>query len=141
MDREERGYVFLSHLFTAIPLWGILFNGVMWISFKERSRQVVYHAQQGIFFQVIFLAAILVGLVAFLFTQVVGVINGPLAAVLSFINWIIIVMVWIVFEIICIIGMATAANGNEFHYPFVAQKLKEGRPKEETSPLQPENED
>lgn len=141
MDREERGYVFLSHLLTAIPLWGILFNGVMWISFKEKSRQVVYHAQQGIFFQVLFLAAILVGLVAFLFTQVVGVINGPLAALLSLVNWIIIVLVCIVYEFICFMGMAAAVNGKEFDYPFVSQKLREVKHTGSSSSLQPEEEE
>ena len=71
MDREERGYILLAHLSAAIPLWGILFNGILWLSFKEKSRKVVFHAHQGIFFQVIFLAALLVGLIAFLFIQLI----------------------------------------------------------------------
>jgi len=125
MNREERGYVLLAHLFAAIPLWGIVFNGILWLCFKERSRKVVYHAHQGIFFQVIFLAALLVGLVVFLFNHLVAVINSPLASIISFGNWIVIFVIWAIYELTCLYAMWNVIQGREFEYPFVGAKLRE----------------
>jgi uncharacterized Tic20 family protein len=125
MKDEERGYVLLTHLFAAIPLWGILFNGILWISFQEKSRRVVFHAQQGIFFQVAFLAMLLVGLVVFLFTQLVGVLNDSLASLIRSGNWLIITAVFILYEITCLYAIWNVIQGKDFEYPFIGTKLKE----------------
>ncbi len=125
MNREERGYILLAHLFAAIPLWGILFNGILWLSFKERSRRVVFHAHQGIFFQAIFLAALLAGLVFFLFTEIMGVINTSLAGILKFANWVVLITIWAAYEITCLYAMWNTVEGREFKYPLIGARLKE----------------
>ncbi|MBN1902635.1 DUF4870 domain-containing protein [Candidatus Sumerlaeota bacterium] len=125
MKDEERGYVLLTHLFAAIPLWGILFNGIIWISFQEKSRKVVFHAHQGIFFQVAFLAMTLVGLLVFLFAQLVGVINESIASLIRSGNWLVIVILFILYEITCIYAIWNVIQGRDFEYPFIGSKLRE----------------
>ena len=136
MDREERGYILLAHLSAAIPLWGILFNGILWLSFKEKSRKVVFHAHQGIFFQVIFLAALLVGLIAFLFIQLIAVVNGSLAAILGFGNWVVMAIVWAAYEITCFYAMWSIVQGRDFEYPLVGAKLRGNTSSIKTSNLE-----
>ena len=125
MNKEERGYLLLAHLFAAIPLWGIVFNGILWLSFKEKSRRVVFHAHQGIFFQVVFLATLLIGLIVFLFTQLISVINQSLASLISAGNWIVIIVIWIAYEFTCLYAMWNILQGRDFEYPFIGAKLRE----------------
>jgi len=125
MNDEDRGYIFLTHLFTAIPLWGILFNGIMWHAFKEKSRDIVFNAQQGIFFQAIFLAAVLMGLIVHLFTKLVSVINGSLASVLSSVNFLIIILFMVAYELTCLFAMWNTLQGRNFEYPIIGEKLRE----------------
>ena len=123
MDEEERGYIFLSHLFAAIPLWGILFNGIIWMTFKERSRRIVFHAHQGIFFQTIFLAAVFMGLVVHLFTKLVGVIDVSLAGIMSSVNILILIIVIIAYEAVCVFAMWNTLQGRDFSYPLIEKRL------------------
>jgi len=125
MKQEERGYILLAHLFAAIPLWGILFNGILWLSFQEKSRKIIFHAHQGIFFQVAFLVMFLAGLVVFLFTKLISVINTSLASLLSTGNWIIIIVLIAAYEITCLYAIWNIIQGKEFEYPFIGAKLKE----------------
>lgn len=125
MKDEERGYILLTHLFAAIPLWGILFNGILWLSFQEKNKKVVFRAHQGIFFQVTFLAMLLVGLVVYLFTQLVGVINESLASVIRSGNWMIITIIFIMYEVTCLYAIWNVIQGKDFEYPFIGKKLRE----------------
>ena len=125
MKQEERGYILLAHVFAAIPLWGILFNGILWLSFQEKSRKIIFHAHQGIFFQVAFLVVLLVGLVVFLFTQLISVINTSLASLLGTGNWIIIIVLFASYEITCFYAVWNIIQGKEFEYPFIGAKLRE----------------
>jgi uncharacterized Tic20 family protein len=122
---EERGFMLLAHLFAAIPLWGILFNGILWLSFQQKSRKVVFHAHQGIFFQVVFLAMLLVGLIVFLFSHLVGVINKTLGSLLGFGNWVILISIFIIYELTCLYAIWNILQGREFEYPFIGAKLRE----------------
>jgi uncharacterized protein len=125
MDRDERGNIFLAHLFTIIPLWGILFNGIMWVSFKDRSRKIVFHAHQCIFFQVVFLAAIIVGLIFNLLVKLISAINGTIGALLGFVNSSIISLIIIIYFGSCLYAMWSILQGHDFEYPFIGSKLRE----------------
>ena len=123
MDEEERGYIFLSHLFAAIPLWGILFNGIIWMTFKEHSRRIVFNAHQGIFFQTIFFAAVFMGLAVHLFTKFVGVINVSLAGTMSSVNILIRIIVIIAYAAVCVFAMGTPLQGRVFSDPLIEKRL------------------
>jgi len=122
---EDRGFILLAHLFAAIPLWGILFNGILWLSFQQKSRRVVFHAQQGIFFQAVLLAMLLVGLIIFLFIRLVEVINKTMASILGIGNWAILIAIVIVYELTCLYALWNILQGQEFEYPFIGAKLRE----------------
>jgi len=85
----------------------------------------VFHAHQGIFFQVVFLAMLLVGLIVFLFSHLVGVINKTLGSLLGFGNWVILISIFIIYELTCLYAIWNILQGREFEYPFIGAKLRE----------------
>lgn len=135
MNEEERPYIFLGHFSNILPLWGILINGILWLSFKEKSRKVVFQAHQAIFFHAIFLAAILVGGIAQLLIKLISVVNAPVGHLFSFVNFVIIFIIFLAYIVTCLYAMFRTLQGAEFEYPFVGAKLRE-ETQIEVSPLE-----
>ena len=48
MNAREREIAALVYLLALFPLWGILFDGVIWTIKKESSHKIVFHAHQAI---------------------------------------------------------------------------------------------
>lgn len=126
MKHEERSMAALAHLVVIIPLWGILFAGIIWLYFKEKSKAVVFHAQQAIFFQVILLIIIVVALVFQLFCSIIAVINSPLAAILNAGNWVLTIVCMVVYAAACLYAAWSVLEGRDFEYPFIGRQLREG---------------
>ncbi len=125
IDRNERGYIMLTHFLNIIPLWGILVSGIIWMTFKEKSRRIVFHAQQAIFFQVIFLCVILVGLVAKLFISLIGVLNTFFSSLLNYANNVILILIFAAYILTCLYAAFKVHGGDEFLYPFAGKRLME----------------
>ncbi|MGM0368762.1 MAG: DUF4870 domain-containing protein, partial [Actinomycetota bacterium] len=60
MQTEEKLMSLLSHLSILIPNIGVLMPVIIWLTNKEKSRFVRFNALQAIFFQLIFLALMMV---------------------------------------------------------------------------------
>ena len=125
MKHEERSMAALAHLVVIIPLWGILVAGIIWLYFKEKSKAVVFHAQQAIFFQVILLIVIVVALVFRLFCSIIAVINRPLAAILNAGNIVLLVVCVVVYAAACLYAAWSVLEGRDFEYPFIGKQLRE----------------
>ncbi len=125
MKHEEQSMAALTHLVVIIPLWGILVAGIIWLYFKEKSKAVVFHAQQAIFFQVILLIIIVVALVFRLFCSIIAVINRPLAGILNAGNIVLLVVCVVVYAAACLYAAWSVLEGRDFEYPFIGKQLRE----------------
>lgn len=124
MRQEERTVAAIVHILTIPPLWGILFAGIIWLNFKERSREVVFHAQQAIFFQCIFLLVFLIYLVFSLFASLIRVLNQQIADILVKGNRLLLIACFLAYVTICIYGALRLIFGKEFYYPLIGRKLR-----------------
>lgn len=124
MKQEERTIAALTHLLIIVPLWGILFAGIIWLNFKERSREVVFHAQQAIFFQCILLLIFLIGAVFSLFSELIKVFNQKLAQIMIKGNIWLLIICFAIYAAICIYAALLIIFGKDFNYPYVGKKLR-----------------
>ena len=124
MKQEERAIAALVHLIIIIPLWGILFAGVVWMLYKERNREVVFHAVQAIFFQSFFLLIFLIYLIFRLFSYLVMVIDQKIAASMTWGNNHLLFVCGVAYVAMCIFGALRIALGSDFRYPVIGRKVK-----------------
>ncbi|MEQ8820165.1 MAG: DUF4870 domain-containing protein [Sumerlaeia bacterium] len=123
---EERGFAASVHLLNLIPFWGIFFAVGVWLYFKERSRPVVFHAQQAILFQSVFLAASFVWLLGEMLLKIVMVLNPDLALFLSKSNFILLIVCYGFYALLCVIGTFGTLMGRSFLYPLIGRRVLEG---------------
>jgi uncharacterized Tic20 family protein len=124
MRAEDRPYAALAHFFAAIPLWGIVFNWILAMSFKEKSRDVVFHAHQGIFFQLPLLAIFVISVLFHLFFLLVTVVNHPIGRLLIFGNVVLVVVIFVAYVLICLYGAIAVLDGRDFEYPYIGRRLR-----------------
>lgn len=123
---EERGYAAAVHLLNAIPLWGFLFTAGMWVWFKERSREVVFHVQQAMVFQMVFLAVIVFFLAVNLLGLPVRVLAPAMADLMSRLNFFFLVSCYTAYAGVCLAGTVMTLLGRSFLYPFVGRRVLSG---------------
>lgn len=123
---EERGYAAAAHLMGAIPFWGLVLLTGIWIYFKERSREVVFHVQQAMMFQTVFLVVGVFWLAAELLQRLIQVLNENVAHLISQVNAFFLIAFFIAYVITCLIGVVQTFLGHSFLYPFVGRRVYEG---------------
>lgn len=126
MRDDERIYAALCHFAVIIPFWGIVVAAGVWMYFKERSREVVFHAQQAIFFQICALAFFLLAIVAKIFEGIVHLINDSLAGAISSLNTFFIALGFVVYAAICLYGAYKTWSEGSFLYPIIGRRMAEG---------------
>lgn len=120
-DKEIAG---LIHLLNIIPLWGVLFNGIIWYLVREKNEDLVFNALQAIFFHSIFLALFIIGCGIHLFCLPIKFIVEQIGVLFIAINWSVIVICWVGYICTCLYGSYKKFNGEDFEYPFVGAKLR-----------------
>jgi hypothetical protein len=123
---EERGFAAAAHLLGAIPLWGLVFLAALWIYFKERSREVVFHVQQAMMFQGAILLAFLVWLAVEFVSLPIDVLSPGLAELISRANLFLLVSCYAIYAAVCLTGTAFIMIGRPFLYPIVGRRVLEG---------------
>ncbi|GEM_PF-537960 len=126
MRDDERPFAALAHLLAAIPLWGVIGDTVIWLYFKERCREVVFHAQQAILFQVTVLVLIVVAEVAALLGRIVRFINENLSEFILDANYKILIVCFVAYVAICLYGAWVTWTGGSFLYPFIGRRMAQG---------------
>jgi uncharacterized Tic20 family protein len=126
MRDDERFFAAISHAAVIIPFWGIVLAAGIWMYFKERSREVVFHAQQAIFFQVGALAFFLLAIVAKIFEGIVRLISDPLANAISTLNLFFLSLGFVAYAAVCLYGAYRTWTGAPFLYPIIGKRMAEG---------------
>ncbi|MGF1573102.1 MAG: DUF4870 domain-containing protein [Sumerlaeia bacterium] len=123
---EERGFAATAHLITMIPLWGYLFLILLYLHFREKSREVVFHIQQAMAFMFVSLCVFLFYLFASLIIKLIKTLDANVAIILDKINLGFLIAVYSVYCIICIYAIISVYMGKPFIYPLVGKKLLRG---------------
>lgn len=126
MRDEERLPATLVHALAAIPLWGVVGDCVVWLLYKERSREVVFHAQQAILFQVCVLGLGLVSVVVALFGRVLSVISDDFSRSVLQTNLLLLKVGLVFYVCICLYGAFVTWTGRRFLYPVLGEKMAQG---------------
>lgn len=117
--RDEHMMAALCHLFNAVPLWGLIFNVVIWYDARERSRFLAAQSRQAMLFHGAFLACIVIWSVVELFTLLLGALFRPLGATLGFFNSAIIIALLALYLSVCLFGALRCWSGESFRYPLI----------------------
>jgi len=125
MYQEEKKFSALAHIFALIPFWGILGNGIIWYSFKEKSKEVIFHAHQAIFFQITLLIFFGFALLVELFCRLLKVVHLDLAMLLSRFNHLIFYIGVLIYALMCLFAAWTILSGSNYEYPIIGKKLRE----------------
>ena len=123
---EERGFAALIHLLNAIPLWGVVFITVIWIYFRERSREMIFQAQQAMVFHIVSLVIVLVWLVVEMITFPVHVLSEPVASAIDAGNLFLLVVCLAIYAMICLTGVGLTLLGRPFLYPVLGRRVLRG---------------
>ncbi len=126
MRPEDRAPAALAHAFAAVPLWGIVGDTAIWLYYKERSREVVFHAQQAIFFQVSVLALALAGILVAIFGRILSVISEGLSEFILGANTRLIILGLILYAGVCLFGAFRTWTQGRFLYPVIGPRMLEG---------------
>lgn len=123
---EERGFAAAGHLVNAVPFWGFIFLMGIWLYFKERSREVIFHIQQAIVFQMIFLCLGVFALVLEILFRVVTVVHEGVGALLSQANMFFFAAAYTVYAALCVWAAVMTWMGKPFLYPYIGRRVLEG---------------
>ena len=119
---DEQAWAALVHFLNAIPVWGLFFCGSLWFINREKSHYIVAQALKAMYFHSLFLCGLLIWIVITLVTIVLSHLFTPLAALLTVINPIIIVILMALHISICLWGTMRCWSGRSFSYPLVSER-------------------
>jgi len=123
LKAHERWMGMLSHLLGVIPLWGVIFDTVIWLYYRLSSRPIVFQAQQALIFQLLSLVLVLFALLAILAGRLVMIAyNLPIYPTMAQIEMIAIVA-YCVYSLCCLIAVMRVSGGHFFLYPFLGRRL------------------
>lgn len=123
---DERGYAAAAHFLGAIPLWGLLMLAGVWIYFKERSREIVFHVQQAMMFQTVLLGIFVVWLAVALIAKIVGVLQTGVAEFISLANQFFLISFYCIYAAVCVVGGCFTFAGKPFLYPVLGRRVLQG---------------
>jgi len=124
---DERGFAAAVHFpMGAIPLWGLVFLAGMWMFFKERSREIVFHIQQAMVFHMVQMAAWLCWIAISLLEKPIGFLSETVARLLETLNLFMLITFLTAYAAVCLWGCAATLVGKPFLYPVIGRRVLEG---------------
>lgn len=132
ISKEEKIMALLSHLSIFIPNIGVLAPIIIWITNKEKSDFVRFHALQAIFFQLIFFVLMML----FIFIGIIlmfasipwfDLSSNPEPGGVFFLSMIFMFMffpLWIIFGIYAAVASAKSYKGEIFKYAIIGSIIQ-----------------
>ncbi len=129
LSSDQKLMALLSHLSILIPNIGILVPVIIWLTNKEKSDFLKFHALQAIFFQLIFFILMML----FIFIGVIMMLaaipwfelsSSPEPGILFFLSMVFMFMyfpLWIIFGIYAIIASIKSYTGKIFKYALIGK--------------------
>ena len=123
---EERPWGFLAHAMGCIPIWGFVFNIGLWMFFRHRSREMIFHIQQVIQFHIILLLPIfawnLLGVIGLVLAQLSPSLAAGLGVACNFL----LICFLTLTTAVALIGGGLVYVGRPFFYPGIGRRVLAG---------------
>jgi uncharacterized Tic20 family protein len=145
-DSTERLTAALAHASLMIPQVGIIVPIIIWITHKDKSKFVAFHALQATLFQAVMYLCMILGGICYIgsfftmfltdFTNTPS--NNPPA--FFFVPFVVIGLLFLVmgaFMLYGIIGAVLVALGRNFQYPFIEKYARRIVYKDSPVPVEP----
>lgn len=123
---EERVWAAVVHAFGWIPVWGFVLNALFWLYFKSRSREMVFHIQQAIQYQIYVLLPVIAYSVVHIVGGVIANLNETVGGSLQMINGFLLLAALTAMAAHAIQGAVTVLVGRPFYYAVFGRKVLEG---------------
>ena len=132
ISKEEKIMALLSHLSIFIPNIGVLAPIIIWVTNKEKSDFVRFHALQAIFFQLIFFILIMLFMFAGLILMLAAIPWFDLSSTaepgtlffLSMIFMFLFFPLWLIFGIYAVVASVKSYRGKIFKYAIIGNIIK-----------------
>jgi len=132
LKSDEKLMSLLSHLAILIPNIGILAPIVIWLTQKEKSKFVRYHAIQAIFFQLLFFILLMLSLIAGIILMAISLIfsnisSGGEPGVFFWVSMGIMNLyfpLWLFFSIYAVVAAVKSFKGKKFRYLIIGRIIE-----------------
>lgn len=120
-QEQEHNLAALCHLCNVVPIWGLIFCGMVWFNSREKSRYLIEQTQQAMVFHgalmLAFIAVVVVQILSGIVAYVIPFVGTPL----DFINHAITYILLLAYTVACLWGAVSCYQGKPFRYPFVGE--------------------
>ncbi len=123
---EERPWGALIHALGWIPVWGFIINSSIWLYFKNRSRELVFHIQQAIQFQIYVLIPLITWILCSIMIRFIGALSPGLGETLQMVNTFLFILCTTIAGCIGLAGATMVYLGKGFFYPLIGRRVLEG---------------
>ena len=123
---EDRPWACLAHLLGWVPIWGFLLNLVIWLGFKNRSREVVFHVQQAVQYQIFSLIVVVLWVMVALLGGVLGRLSPATGELITVLNNFLLSLALTAMAGIGVVGGGLVYAGRPFVYPLFGRRVLEG---------------
>jgi uncharacterized Tic20 family protein len=122
---RDRAIVTFVYLLAIVPLFGFLGVALIYMTYKERSRTVLFHAAQAMAGQAVLLLVCVVVFLFYLFARLVANVSGTLGNILLRFDNIVLWATFIVYFLWCAFYAWRASDGRDLDYPFIGGRLRD----------------
>lgn len=116
----------MVHFFGWIPVWGAVINCVLWLLFKSRSREMVFHIQQAIQCQIFVLLPMLAWILFWMIASIVGNLDAGVGNAFHAVNNFMLFAILSVFALVSMFGAGMVYIGRPFLYPLFGRRVLDG---------------
>ena len=126
MKSAERNSAALAYLLAIVPLWGLLFDFLIWLSYRRSNRHVVFHAQQAIMLHALLLLVFICFSIMLMIINIVRAVNPAIAALLGEINQYILFISGAAYIGACCWGVCAILffQQDNFKLPLIGRQLR-----------------
>jgi uncharacterized Tic20 family protein len=120
---EERPIAALLHGLGWVPIWGFLVSAVVWLIWKQRSRQLVFHVQQTIQLQIFVLLGVIAWSVGTIISNVIG---GLFPAIGEGLGTLVDFLAILALTVACLVALFAALEvyrGRPYLYPLFGRRV------------------
>lgn len=123
---EDRPWGLLVHSLGWIPVWGFVFNSAIWLYYKNRSREMVFHVQQAIQYQILVLIPVITWILCSILTRIIQVLSPGIGEALQTLNTLFLSLAITLLAVVAIYGGGMVYAGRPFLYPVIGRRVLEG---------------
>lgn len=123
---EERPWGFLVHALGVVPIWGFIFMSCVWLYYRHRSREMVFHVQQAVQFHIFILLPVLGWVMSGIIASIVYQLSPMLAGLLETVALFLILTFLALMAAVALFGGVLTYMGRPFLYPVIGARVLSG---------------